>query len=109
MNASAYAARPAQAWRRRRCAALAAPRSTGRPMRSRRRPGTERGQALTISNWPLYIDVNEKTKKRPTIEQFTKKSGIKVNYIEDVNSNATFFGKIQGARRVGARRVATSS
>src|SRR5262249_46615638 len=26
------------------------------------------GKTLTISNWVLYIDVNEKTKKRPTIE-----------------------------------------
>jgi spermidine/putrescine transport system substrate-binding protein len=52
---------------------------------------------LTISNWPLYIDVDEKTKKRPTIDQFQKKTGIKVKYIEDVNDNATFFGKIQGA------------
>ncbi len=54
------------------------------------------GQTLTISNWPYYIDVNQKTKKRPSIEQFQKKTGIKVKYIEDVNDNATFFGKIQG-------------
>jgi spermidine/putrescine transport system substrate-binding protein len=57
--------------------------------------GAEAG-TITISNWPLYIDVNEKTKKRPSIEQFQKKTGIKVKYIEDVNDNATFFGKIQG-------------
>ena len=59
--------------------------------------GTAGGQTLTISNWPYYIDVNEKTKKRPSIEQFQKKMGIKVKYIEDINDNATFFGKIQGA------------
>ncbi len=52
-------------------------------------------KTLTISNWPLYIDINEKTKKRPTIEQFQKKYGIKVKYIEDINDNASFFGKIQ--------------
>jgi spermidine/putrescine transport system substrate-binding protein len=55
------------------------------------------GQTLTISNWPYYIDVNQKTKKRPSIEQFQKKKGITVKYIEDINDNATFFGKIQGA------------
>ena len=54
-------------------------------------------KTLTISNWPLYIDVDEKTKKRPTIEQFQKKTGIKVKYLEDINDNASFFGKIQGA------------
>ncbi len=53
------------------------------------------GKTLTISNWPLYIDIDEKTKKRPTIEQFQKRFGVKVNYIEDINDNATFFGKIQ--------------
>jgi spermidine/putrescine transport system substrate-binding protein len=64
--------------------------------------GDEAGGTLTVSNWPLYIDVNEKTKRRPTIDQFTKKTGIKVKYIEDINSNATFFGKIQGALSRGA-------
>ncbi|HVN59624.1 MAG TPA: spermidine/putrescine ABC transporter substrate-binding protein [Gaiellaceae bacterium] len=55
------------------------------------------GKTLTFSNWPLYIDVNEKTKKHPTLDAFTKKYGVKVNYIEDINDNASFFGKIQGA------------
>ena len=27
-----------------------------------------------ISNWPLYIDIDEKTKKRPTLDQFTKET-----------------------------------
>jgi spermidine/putrescine transport system substrate-binding protein len=64
--------------------------------------GSEAGKTLTISNWPLYIDVNEKTKKRPTIEQFKKKYGVNVKYIEDINSNAAFFGKIQGALSRGS-------
>ncbi len=58
---------------------------------------------LTISNWPLYIDVDEKTKKRPTIEQFQRKTGITVKYIEDINDNASFFGKIQGALSRGQK------
>ncbi len=53
------------------------------------------GKSLTISNWPLYIDINEKTKKRPTIEQFQKRYHVAVKYIEDINDNASFFGKIQ--------------
>ena len=65
--------------------------------------GSEAGKTLTISNWPLYIDYDVKTKKRPSIEQFQKKTGIKVNYIEDVNANATFFGKIQGALNRGQK------
>jgi spermidine/putrescine transport system substrate-binding protein len=53
-------------------------------------------EVLKFSNWPLYIDFDEKTKKRPTLDEFTKKSGIKVDYFEDINSNAEYFGKIQG-------------
>ncbi|MDQ3891171.1 MAG: spermidine/putrescine ABC transporter substrate-binding protein [Actinomycetota bacterium] len=56
---------------------------------------TTLAKTLTISNWPLYIDVDEKTKKRPTIEQFERKYGVKVKYIEDVNDNNEFFAKIQ--------------
>jgi spermidine/putrescine transport system substrate-binding protein len=50
---------------------------------------------LTISNWPLYIDIDEKTKKRPTVEDFTKATGVNVKYIEDVNDNEEWFGKFQ--------------
>jgi spermidine/putrescine transport system substrate-binding protein len=53
-------------------------------------------KTLVFSNWPLYIDVNEKTKRRPTLDQFQKRYGTHVKYIEDINDNATFFGKIQG-------------
>lgn len=50
---------------------------------------------LRFSNWQLYIDVDEKTKKRPTLEQFTKLTGVQVDYFEDINDNASYFGKIQ--------------
>ena len=44
--------------------------------------------SLTISNWPLYID-------KETIPDFEQSSGIKVKYIEDINSNEEFFSKMQ--------------
>jgi spermidine/putrescine transport system substrate-binding protein len=44
--------------------------------------------SLTISNWPLYID-------KGTVPAFEQASGISVKYIEDVNENAEFFGKMQ--------------
>jgi spermidine/putrescine transport system substrate-binding protein len=53
------------------------------------------GKTLTFSNWPLYIDVDPKTHRHPSLDQFTKRYGVKVNYIEDINDNASFFGKIQ--------------
>ena len=47
------------------------------------------------SNWPEYIDVDDKTKKHPTLDAFTAATGIKVNYTEDVNDNDEFFAKIK--------------
>ncbi len=52
-------------------------------------------KTLRFSNWTLYIDIDEKTKKSPTLQQFKKKTGTTVNYVEDINDNATYFGKIQ--------------
>jgi len=51
---------------------------------------------LNFANWPLYIDIDEETKKRPTLEQFTTETGIKVNYFEEINDNAEYFAKVQG-------------
>ncbi|MFN8160216.1 MAG: spermidine/putrescine ABC transporter substrate-binding protein [Solirubrobacterales bacterium] len=44
--------------------------------------------SLTISNWPLYIDSQ-------TVPNFEKKTGVSVKYIEDVNDNVEFFGKLR--------------
>jgi spermidine/putrescine transport system substrate-binding protein len=53
-------------------------------------------KTITWSNWPLYIDVDEKTKTHPTLVAFEKHYGVKVKYLEDVNDNDSFFGKIEG-------------
>jgi len=51
---------------------------------------------LVVSNWPLYIDVDENDEtKRPSLEAFTKETGIEVTYQEDVNDNNEFFGKVR--------------
>jgi spermidine/putrescine transport system substrate-binding protein len=51
---------------------------------------------LVVSNWPLYIDVDEDDEtKRPSLEAFTKQTGIDVTYQEDVNDNNEFFGKVR--------------
>jgi spermidine/putrescine transport system substrate-binding protein len=51
---------------------------------------------LIFSNWPLYIDVDEKDeKKRPTLDAFVTKTGVQVSYTEDINDNNEFFGKIR--------------
>ncbi|HEY7456036.1 MAG TPA: spermidine/putrescine ABC transporter substrate-binding protein [Solirubrobacterales bacterium] len=50
--------------------------------------------SLTISNWPGYIDPSTEGKEG-TVKEFEKETGVKVDYIEDINSNDGFFGKIQ--------------
>jgi spermidine/putrescine transport system substrate-binding protein len=57
------------------------------------RSGTDK--LVNWSNWPEYIDVDDKTKKRPTLNDFTAKTGIKVNYTEDYNDNDEFFAKVK--------------
>src|SRR5437764_14044202 len=53
-------------------------------------------KTLHFSNWPYYMDTNNKTHSHPSLQQFQKKSGVHVQYTEDINDNASFFGKIQG-------------
>jgi spermidine/putrescine transport system substrate-binding protein len=53
-------------------------------------------KTMTFSNWPLYIDINQKTKSHPSLAAFDKHYGVNVKYIEDINDNDSFFGKIEG-------------
>src|SRR3982751_2579775 len=51
-------------------------------------------KTLRFSNWTLYID--KKGQKHPSLDQFKQKTGVTVQYTEDINDNASYFGKIQG-------------
>jgi spermidine/putrescine transport system substrate-binding protein len=53
-------------------------------------------KTLHFSNWPYYIDTNNKTHSHPSLQDFQKKTGVQVAYTEDINDNASFFAKIQG-------------
>ncbi|MGW2560097.1 polyamine ABC transporter substrate-binding protein [Streptomyces sp. NPDC001514] len=50
---------------------------------------------IAFSNWTEYMDISEDEKSRPTLEAFTKRTGITVKYTEDINDNVEFFGKIK--------------
>ena len=43
---------------------------------------------VVFSNWPLYID-------KKVLKDFRAKTGAKVKYIEDINDNQEFFGKVR--------------
>ena len=46
--------------------------------------------SLYFANWPLYID-----EKRESLKSFQDKYGTKVKYVEEVNDNDQFFGKVR--------------
>ncbi|MFG3077217.1 spermidine/putrescine ABC transporter substrate-binding protein [Streptomyces sp. NPDC048225] len=50
---------------------------------------------VRFSNWTEYMDVDESGRRHPTLDAFTKRTGVKVTYTEDINDNSEFFGKIQ--------------
>jgi spermidine/putrescine transport system substrate-binding protein len=56
-------------------------------------PKGEISGPLVFANWPLYIDVEGK--RRPTIDKFEKQFDVKVKYVEEVNDNVEFFGKVR--------------
>ena len=47
---------------------------------------------LDWANWPLYIDT--KQGQHPSIDEFTQKTGIQVNYKPVIQENASFFAQI---------------
>ena len=82
---------PARCWRpavARRGRTRAATRPRRSPSTTRRRRSGE----LNFSNWPLYID-------EETIKDFDKKYGGKTKYVEDINDNDEFTGKVQETLR----------
>jgi spermidine/putrescine transport system substrate-binding protein len=59
-------------------------------------PNAKLAKTLRFSNWTLYIDTNNHTHTHPTLNEFQRKFGVQVDYTEDINDNASYFGKIQG-------------
>ena len=56
--------------------------------------GATKKHPVRFANWSLYLDYNNKTKSYPTLVDFTKKTGIPVNYMEVVDDNDTFTAKV---------------
>ncbi len=52
-------------------------------------------KVVNWSNWTQYIDVSDDQKSHPTLDAFTKQTGIKVNYTEDYNDNDEFYAKVR--------------
>jgi spermidine/putrescine transport system substrate-binding protein len=58
---------------------------------------------LDFANWPLYMDTAKVGGKtvHPTLQRFTKETGIKVNYKEVIQDNDSFLGKITPSLQAG--------
>jgi spermidine/putrescine transport system substrate-binding protein len=50
---------------------------------------------IIVSTWPFYIDIDDQTNTRPTLEAFQQRFGAQVRWIEDINSNDEFFAKVR--------------
>ncbi len=57
-------------------------------------------KSIRWDNWALYIDVDA-AGNYPTLDAFTKKTGIKVKYTEAVDDNNTYYGKVKDQLALG--------
>jgi len=62
----------------------------------------DRGEdKLRWGNWPLYLDTDDSGHTHPTLDRFTDTSGIPVKYLEDIDDNDQFNGKVQARLAAG--------
>jgi spermidine/putrescine transport system substrate-binding protein len=58
-------------------------------------------KVVNWANWTLYLDKSDDGKHYPTLEAFSKQTGIKATYAEDIEDNDTYYGKIQAQLKQG--------
>lgn len=64
--------------------------------------GGERGKDYIIfGNWTFYLDFDEETGEFPTLAAFNETADFEVRYIEDIDDNNTFYGKIKDQLELG--------
>lgn len=59
------------------------------------------GDGIIWGNWTYYLDFDEETATNPTLEAFIEEAGFNVDYVEDIDDNNTFYGKIKDALELG--------
>lgn len=53
------------------------------------------------ANWTAYLDQDENGQHYPTLEEFTKKTGIQATYSEDVDDNDSYVSKVKPQLQAG--------
>jgi spermidine/putrescine transport system substrate-binding protein len=57
-------------------------------------------KTLTWHNWPLYMDEDENG-NYPTLDRFQEETGIKVNYLLEIDDNDTWYAKVKDQLALG--------
>lgn len=67
-------------------------------------PATDLSDSESVvnwANWTLYLDYDDETRKYPTLQRFMGASGLDVRYAEDIDSNDSYYGKVQSQLAAG--------
>jgi spermidine/putrescine transport system substrate-binding protein len=86
------------------CGGDTAPGSGGQPSGATVDFGAQAGDTVNFSNWPLYIDkgkLPDGSKGYPSLYEFQQQTGITVNYNDEIQGNAEFFGELLPQLRAG--------
>lgn len=63
---------------------------------------SERGKdSIVFGNWTFYMDYVQDSNEYPTLEAFEEVAGFKVDYLQDIDDNNTFYGKIKDQLAMG--------
>ena len=63
---------------------------------------------LDFNNWPYYMDIGPNG-SHPSLDEFTKKTGIKVNYTETIQDNPSYWRSSAPTCKPGTASATTSS
>lgn len=59
------------------------------------------GEGIVWGNWTYYLDFDESTGSFTSLDNFVDQAGFSVDYIEDIDDNNTFYGKIKDQLKLG--------
>ena len=62
---------------------------------------SETEKTIKWANWTAYLDMDDDDKGYPSLEAFSKKTGIKASYFEEIEDNDSYYNKIAPQLRAG--------